>query len=162
MIDLQKHQPLLTPLAIFLGCVVIAAAIYGSGGIRIGSSGTGGQPSADDSAVAGESADYAQDEEPSYDSAILEAFAKCLTERGAKVYVSSTCGYCAQQKQRFGEAIQYIDQVECYDEATEEWSQACDDAGIQGVPTWILSDGSQLTGLQSLQELSEKTGCPLD
>lgn len=49
-IDLSKYQPLYTPLAIFAGCLVIAAAIYGSGGVTIG----GGREATDLPSVAGE------------------------------------------------------------------------------------------------------------
>jgi hypothetical protein len=134
MIDLQKNHPLLTPLALFLGCAVIAVAVYSGRGMSGGS----------DQSVA------------------LDRFAQCLTEKGATLYAASTCGYCKQQKELFGESLQYLDAVECYDSSAGGWTDACREAGLQGVPTWVLSDGSSLVGLQALEELAEKTGCPLE
>jgi len=46
--DIEKYQPLYVPLAIFAGCLVIAIAIYASGGVTIG-----GQQAGDSSSVAG-------------------------------------------------------------------------------------------------------------
>lgn len=143
-IDLQKYQPFYIPLAIFAGCLVVAATIYGSGGIKIGGE---GEPS-ESPAVAGEETE-------------LDGFAKCLTEGGATIYVHRDCGHCKDQKELFGASFQYLNYVECAGESPGEWSDVCPKAGINGVPTWVFKDGSKAVGLQTLEALSEKIDCPL-
>lgn len=149
MIDLRKNHPLLVPLALFLGCAVIAIAIYAGRGTDGDSDQDTAQSGSDESATG-------------YDSATLDRFAQCLTEKGAKLYAASTCGYCKKQKDLFGSSLQYLDAIECYDSSAGGWTEACQEAGIQGVPTWILSDDSELVGLQALEALAEKTGCSLE
>ena len=155
-LDLNKYQPLLTPLAVFLGCVVIAAAIYGSGGITIGRK---VEEESENPAVAGEEEAVVT---PSYDAAVLERFAKCLTEKGAKLYTADWCPHCANQKALFGDAVGYLDNIVCSKESTDPWSEECKSAGINVVPTWVLGDSSRLEGGQALEDLAQKTGCALE
>lgn len=160
-IDISRYQPLYTPLAIFAGGLVIAAAIYSSGGITIG----GGQKAADSPSVAGEEGTQPEPESTTgttYDSATLDRFAKCLTERGVKLYTADWCSHCTDQKELFGSSLQYLDHTVCAKGRTDPWSQVCIDAGIQGVPAWVFKDGSRAAGTQTLEALSEKAGCPLE
>jgi hypothetical protein len=92
------------------------------------------------------------------DNASLETLAKCLEEKGAKFYGTSGCGYCNKQKELFGEAAQYLPYVECADEKTRH---ICEEAEIGPVPTWDFPDGKRVSGLQSLEELIELSGCSL-
>ena len=85
----------------------------------------------------------------------LDKFAKCLTEKGATVYVSAYCGHCKNQKEMFGDSFKYINSVEC-----TENQQLCQQNGITGVPTWIIN-GLPYAGVQQFERLSELTGCPL-
>ena len=39
--------------------------------------------------------------------------AQCLAERGVKMYGSSSCSHCSNQKKAFGDAFKYITYVEC-------------------------------------------------
>ncbi len=39
-------------------------------------------------------------------------------------------------------------------------SEVCQDAGIEGYPTWVFSDGTRLSGDRELSELAEVAGCP--
>jgi len=82
-------------------------------------------------------------------------FAKCLSEKGAVVYVSQYCGHCQNQKDMFGDSFKYVNSVEC-----TENQQLCQERGIAGVPTWIIN-GLPYAGVQSFERLSELTGCPL-
>lgn len=86
----------------------------------------------------------------------LEEFAKCLTNKGAVMYGAYWCPHCKEQKKMFGSAFQYIKYVECTEKVQE-----CLNKNIKGYPTWIFKDGSRLEGEQSLEVLSEKTGCEL-
>ena len=82
-----------------------------------------------------------------------EELAKCLTENGAKMYGTSWCGHCKDQKALFGDDFQYVDYVDC-----DENKEACQSAGIPGYPTWII-DGEQHVGGQTLEKLASLTGC---
>ncbi|MEK6969954.1 MAG: thioredoxin domain-containing protein [Nanoarchaeota archaeon] len=85
---------------------------------------------------------------------VLNEFASCLAEKGAKMYGASWCGHCQSQKEMFGEAFAKVNYIEC---TLDE--QACISAGIQGYPTWKFADGSSAAGAQSFTALAEKTGC---
>ncbi len=85
----------------------------------------------------------------------LDNFAKCLTEKGAMIYTSETCSHCQNQKKLFGDSWQYIKNVEC-----NKNPQVCSDAGIQGVPNWVVN-GEDLLWEQTLEILAEKSGCEL-
>ena len=85
---------------------------------------------------------------------VLNEFASCLAEKGAKMYGTSWCGHCQSHKEMFGEAFAKVNYIEC---TIDE--QACISAGIQGYPTWKFTDGSSAAGAQSFTALAEKTGC---
>ncbi len=92
----------------------------------------------------------------------LDDFAKCLAEKGAKMYGAFWCGHCVAQKESFGSAFQYINYQECtVDGKQNSFAQACKDADIKGYPTWIFSDGAKKEGKVSLSDLAAKSGCGL-
>jgi hypothetical protein len=90
-----------------------------------------------------------------------ESFAKCVTDSGAKMWGAWWCPHCSKQKALFEGAFDKINYVECSAPGTRAMIQQCKDDGIEGYPTWQFSDGSRLSGEQTLEELSEKTGCVL-
>jgi hypothetical protein len=83
--------------------------------------------------------------------------AKCMTEKGAKLYTASTCPHCKVQKELFKDGLKYLDNTEC--KAMDGWAQACIDNEINSVPTWIFADGQRLSGSTPLEALAAKTGC---
>jgi glutaredoxin len=83
----------------------------------------------------------------------LDAFAKCLTEKGAMIYTSPTCTHCQAQKKLFGDSWQYIKDVDCMANPTQ-----C--SNIKAVPNRVIN-GENLVGEQSLETLAAKTACPL-
>ena len=85
-----------------------------------------------------------------------EKFAQCLTDKGLKMYGSYQCVHCKEQKEMFGDAFNKIDYVECTISQDE-----CINAGIEGLPTWTLADGTLLEGVQSFVELSKASSCGL-
>lgn len=87
----------------------------------------------------------------------LTSFAQCLAEKEATMYGADWCPYCQNEKNNFGEAFKYVPYVECPDNP-----KLCLEKGIEGYPTWILSDGKKLVGKQGLQKLSQETGCSLN
>lgn len=93
-------------------------------------------------------------------TAPYDSFAKCLTEKGAKMYGGFWCGHCNDQKEMFGESVKYISYNEC---ALSNGGQAqvCADMKIEAYPTWIFQDGERALGKLSFAQLSQKTGCSL-
>src|SRR5690348_17607938 len=88
----------------------------------------------------------------------LEAFARCLSARQAKMYGAYWCPHCAEQKEMFGGAFQYVSYVECGVVGSREEAPHCVQAGIKHFPTWQFADGERHEGAQALQALGEKTG----
>lgn len=97
-------------------------------------------------------------------SSALDDFAKCLAEKKIIMYGADWCSHCQNQKKLFGSAFKFVPYVEC-----PENPKLCLDAGINGFPTWIFPDPptssgqvkQKLEGEQTLEELSRKSGCPL-
>lgn len=93
-----------------------------------------------------------------------DAFARCLTDRGAKMYGAWWCPHCMEQKEKFAASFEYAPYVECGSKGdTHMQTQACKDANIKVYPTWQFPPtGERVERVFSLEELSERTGCPLE
>lgn len=91
----------------------------------------------------------------------MDAFAKCLTKKNAIMYSSFLCPHCDDQKKMFGESFKYIHYVECSQVGLPQDVNACRLAQIRYTPTWVIENGERLVGVQSLKQLSDKTGCSL-
>jgi glutaredoxin len=91
----------------------------------------------------------------------LDGFAKCLTAKQAKMYGLFWCPHCAEQKEMFDSAVQYIPYVECGIEGSHQEESKCMALNIKNFPTWFFADGTRVEGKQSLEFLSQKTGCAL-
>ena len=97
-------------------------------------------------------------------TAVSASFAQCLTEKGAKFYGAWWCSHCQNQKKMFGDALQYVNYIEC--EQTPGTSQGsltdtCKTAEIESFPTWDFAGGVRKTGELTSAQLSELSGCPL-
>ena len=88
-------------------------------------------------------------------------FAKCLTENDIKEYGAFWCPKCAEQKKMFGKSFNYITYIECDARGPNPQPELCQKEGIRGYPTWIIN-GTKLEGVQSLQTLSQYSGCSLN
>ncbi|MGV8150875.1 MAG: peptidylprolyl isomerase [Candidatus Woesearchaeota archaeon] len=89
----------------------------------------------------------------------LDDFAKCITEKGAKFYGAYWCPHCNNQKEMFGDSMQYIEYIECAVEGQPQvQTDDCTLAGITGYPTWIIN-GESYPGEQTLANLARLTGC---
>lgn len=86
----------------------------------------------------------------------LDAFAKCLADKGITMYGADWCPHCQNEKKAFGASFKYVPYVECPDEPDK-----CLAAGIEGYPTWIMKDGRKFEGELGLNKLSELSGCSL-
>ncbi|MBI2546422.1 hypothetical protein HYV81_04535 [Candidatus Woesearchaeota archaeon] len=79
-----------------------------------------------------------------------DAFAKCLTDKGAVMYGAiGWCQYTKQQAAWFGNSFKYVNYKD-YKETQ----------GIRKTPTWEIN-GERYEGVQSFDRLSQLTGCPL-
>ena len=90
-------------------------------------------------------------------------FAKCLTDRGVKFYGAWWCPHCTEQKEEFGASIDGAPYVECgVKGSTSAKTQVCKDAGITRYPTWQFPPtGERVERVFTLEELRDRTGCPL-
>ncbi|MEY2414416.1 MAG: hypothetical protein QOD84_3022 [Acidobacteriaceae bacterium] len=91
----------------------------------------------------------------------LDGFAKCLQTKNAKTYGIYWCTHCAEQKELFGSAFQYIPYIECGIKGSRDEALRCVQANVKQFPTWQFADGSRTQGTLPLSALSEKTGCAL-
>lgn len=89
-------------------------------------------------------------------------FAKCLTEKGAKFYGAYWCPHCTNQKAMFGDSIEDVNYIECSLPNRAGQTDICIQEKIQSYPTWEFSDGTRVTGVRSLEQLSSATGCVLE
>jgi len=93
-----------------------------------------------------------------------DAFARCLAQRGAKMYGAWWCPHCIEQKEKFGASFEYVNYVECGIKGdTHGQSQVCKDENVKHYPTWQFPPtGERVERIFSLEELSDRTGCPLE
>ena len=95
-------------------------------------------------------------------SGTYDTFAQCLTDKGAKMYGAYWCPHCQDQKEQFGDSFGKVTYIECATPGNPNvMTKECKDAGIEGYPTWVFSDGSRVSGQQTFETLSQKSGCPL-
>jgi hypothetical protein len=90
-----------------------------------------------------------------------DAFAKCIAHTSTTFFGAFWCPHCHDQKNEFGDAAKYLPYVECSPPDAIGENQICTQNKISEYPTWQFPDGSRASGMQTLQTLSEKTGCPL-
>lgn len=91
----------------------------------------------------------------------LDDFTQCLTDQGAIFYGAFWCPHCQDQKKIFGNSERLLPYVECSTPSGGGQTAECSDAGVEGYPTWEFADGSRQSGVMSLSQLAEKTGCQL-
>lgn len=90
-----------------------------------------------------------------------DEFAKCLTEKGVKMYGAFWCEHCQKMKAEFDDSWKYINYIECSTPDGNSQTQECKQAGIQGYPTWEFSDGTRVSGEITFEELALRSGCNL-
>jgi glutaredoxin len=82
------------------------------------------------------------------------SLAKHLTEVGAIFYGAYWCPHCQDQKKLFGDAMQYVTYYECDPKGENSKAEACQAAGIESYPTWIIN-GQKYSGLQTFANLAK-------
>jgi hypothetical protein len=92
-----------------------------------------------------------------------DSFARCLGDRGVKMYGAWWCPHCQEQKEKFGASFEYAPYIECGIKGdTRGEAQVCKDADIHHFPTWQFPPtGERVERIFSMEELSDRTGCSL-
>ena len=85
-----------------------------------------------------------------------DIFAQCLASKNLTMYGAVWCSHCNSQKALLGDSFKYVSYVEC-----TENPNLCIEKGIESYPTWIDERGEEYIGEQSLEKLSEISGCKL-
>lgn len=88
-----------------------------------------------------------------------DSFAKCLTEKGVKMYGAYWCPHCSNQKKMFGSSWKYVNYIECSLPNAAGQTEICKAAGIEGYPTWDFGDGERQSGELTIGQLSQLSGC---
>jgi hypothetical protein len=91
----------------------------------------------------------------------LDAFAQCINDAGAKYFGAFWCPNCKNQEALFGRSSRLLPRIECSTPDGKGQLPICTEAKIEGYPTWEFTDGTKVTGVQSLEALAEKTLCPI-
>lgn len=91
----------------------------------------------------------------------LDRFAQCLAKQKVVMYGSFLCPHCDDQRKMFGQSFAWVLYVECSIAGSRRETSRCQAQHIRFTPTWIFADGGRLEGVQPLQRLSARTGCPL-
>ena len=87
----------------------------------------------------------------------LVGFAKGLSQVGVVFYGAHWCPACTQQKELFGDGKNELPFVEVSN-PDRSFNATATAEGITQIPTWDFPDGSRLTGVQTLQTLSQASG----
>lgn len=97
----------------------------------------------------------------SYNQEDVDAFAKCITEKGAVMYGAFWCPHCAKVKKNFGESFRYVEYVECDPRGDNEQSLLCIEKEIEAYATFEFNDNpeTRLVGEPTFEELAAATGC---
>jgi hypothetical protein len=92
-----------------------------------------------------------------------DAFARCLSDRGVKMYGAYWCPHCQEQKEKFGASFEYVPYFECGIKGDlHGQSQVCKYENVKHYPTWQFPPtGERVERVFTLQELSDRTGCAL-
>lgn len=96
-------------------------------------------------------------QDSSKDPVWIEGLAKALNEKGMVMYGAYWCSHCQNQKKMFGEAVKYIDYVECDPAGPNANPDECKANNIEGYPTWVY-EGKPYSGEQSLEKLAQTIG----
>ncbi len=96
-------------------------------------------------------------------TANYDNLAKCLTEKGVKMYSSFLCGVCAAVRKDFEDSFQYVEEIECHPRGENPQTELCLSKDVQRTPTWTIEqDGKEIkreVGYLSPEDLAEFAGC---
>jgi|WetSurMetagenome_2_1015567.scaffolds.fasta_scaffold251584_1 hypothetical protein len=85
--------------------------------------------------------------------------AKCMTEKGVKMYGAYWCSHCLEQKKLFGDDLRYVNYVECDPGGKDSKREECVAAGVKSYPTWFFPGQDLQVGVTDPVELAKKANC---
>jgi thiol-disulfide isomerase/thioredoxin len=100
-------------------------------------------------------------EKASFAPGVLDGFVQCIKSKGIIFYGAYWCPHCQATKAMFGSSAKELPYVECSTPDGQGQTQVCIDKKVQEYPTWILADGSRISGQRTLGELATSFSCPL-
>jgi len=83
----------------------------------------------------------------------IDRLAKCLTEKGIIMYGRDSCPHCQDQKKVFGSSFSLVNYIDCVETPGKCLAE------IKWIPAWVFLDKKIVYGSQSLEKLSELSGC---
>ncbi len=90
-----------------------------------------------------------------------DGFAKCLTEKGVKMYGAYWCPHCQAQKKMFGKSWEFVDYVECATPGSKVPKAECVAAGVKGYPMWMFGADRKVSGELAFEQLASFSECEL-
>lgn len=99
----------------------------------------------------------------SFAEAPESALARCLTEKGATLYVADWCPYCNRLLDDFGPSATQLRITHCFDDRSD--AAACEKFNLPGVPIFLMPDPEnpkkmvRLVGYASMRSIAEWSGC---
>lgn len=85
--------------------------------------------------------------------------AEKLTSAGVTMYGAFWCPHCSNQKEMFGQtAWSKVKYVECAGQGYNGSPRTCAEAKVDGYPTWVFADGTQVSGERPLEDLAKQVG----
>ncbi len=87
-----------------------------------------------------------------------DTFARCLTEKNARMYGLYWCPHCIDQKAMFDASFHFVQYEECGTPDHKE-SQRCIDSELINFPTWQFADGERHEGIMEMKDLASRSGC---
>ena len=92
---------------------------------------------------------------------LVRALAEHLKKEGALFYGASWCPHCQEQKRLFGASAVRLPYIECSPAGRNApQAVACNRAGVNTYPTWIINGRATVGEVMSLAQLADATAFP--
>jgi hypothetical protein len=85
--------------------------------------------------------------------------AKCLTQKGVRMYGAYWCPHCQDQKAMFGDAFKFLKYFECDPQGPESQTARCTEDKIESYPTWYFPASGYDPGIKELEKIASLSGC---
>ena len=85
--------------------------------------------------------------------------AKCLTQKGVRMYGAYWCPHCAEQKEMFGDDFRFVKYFECDPQGENSQAARCTQDKITSYPTWYFPVSGYDPGTKPLEEVAKLADC---
>ena len=90
---------------------------------------------------------------------------KCMADKDVKFYGAFWCPHCQEQERSLDMSRAELETaglyIECSTPDGNSQTQVCIDKKVASYPSWDFGDGVLITGELKVEELAEKSSCPL-